>query len=97
MIDHIYQDGRHYDQLFSGANKDFPFWIGQAKKYGGPVLELACGTGRLSIPLARAGFSVTGIDHSEAMLDEAKKKSAEQGVAVEWVSGDIRDFDLGKK
>jgi SAM-dependent methyltransferase len=97
MIDHIYRDGWHYDRLFSGANEDLTFWISQAKKYGDPVLEFACGTGRVTIPLAQQGFSVTGIDSAEAMLNEAKKKSAEQDLAVEWVSGDIRDFDLGKK
>jgi SAM-dependent methyltransferase len=97
MIDHIYQDGRHYDRLYAGINQDLEFWIVQARKYGDPVLELACGTGRVTIPLIQHGFNVTGIDRSEAMLNEAKNKSAAQGVTVEWVSGDIRDFDLGKK
>jgi SAM-dependent methyltransferase len=96
MIDHIYRDGRHYDQLFAGANEDLAFWISQAKKYGEPVLELACGTGRVTIALAKEGFSTTGIDNSEAMLKEARRKSVEQGVAVAWVEADMRDFDLGK-
>lgn len=96
MIDHIYQDGQCYDLLFPGAGEDLTFWINQARKYGGPVLELACGTGRLTIALAREGFRITGIDNSAAMLDEARRKSAEAGVAVEWVEADMRDFDLGQ-
>ena len=96
MIDHIYRDGRHYDRLFPGANQDLAFWISQAKKHGDPILELACGTGRVTIALAKEGFKVAGIDNSEAMLNEAKRKSPEEGVEVEWVKADMRDFDLGK-
>jgi len=94
MIDHIYRDGQHYDRLFPDAVQDLAFWISQAIKYGDPVLELACGTGRVSIPLAKEGFAVTGIDNSEAMLAEARKKSDAEGLTVEWVAADIRDFDL---
>jgi SAM-dependent methyltransferase len=96
MIDHIYRDGSHYDQLFAGTDQDLAFWISQAKKQGDPVLELACGTGRVTIVLAREGFKVTGIDNSEAMLNEARRKSSEAGVSVEWIEADMRDFYLGK-
>ena len=96
MIDHIYRDGRHYDRLFTGGNEDLAFWVGQAKKYGDPVLELACGTGRVTINLAKEGFNVTGIDNSEGMLNEARRKSSEENVEIEWVKADMRDFDLGK-
>ena len=95
-IEHLYFDGRHYDQRYI-PSEDIPFWINQVKRYGVPVLELACGTGRVSIPLAKGGFKVTGIDISDSMLAEAKKKSLQENVAVEWIKVDIRDFDLGKK
>ena len=95
-IDHIYRDGRHYDHLFVGANPDLAFWAGQAEKHGDPVLELACGTGRVTIALARQGFKMTGLDNSAAMLNEARRKSAAANVAVEWIEGDMRDFNLGK-
>jgi SAM-dependent methyltransferase len=97
MIDHIYQDGRHYDQLFLEANDDLPFWIEQAKTYGDPILELACGTGRITTLLTQQGFNVAGIDNSIAMLNEAEKKANSQDVTVEWVQGDIRDFELDEK
>ena len=92
----IYLDGRHYDQLFANGNEGFPFWFGQANQYGEPVLELACGTGRITIVLAQAGFNVTGIDNSEGMLKEARRKSAEAGVEIEWVKADMRNFNLDK-
>jgi SAM-dependent methyltransferase len=92
----IYLDGRYYDQLFAHVSEDLPFWISQVNQYGDPVLELACGTGRITIALAQAGFDVTGIDNAEGMLREARRKSAEAGVEVEWVKADMRDFDLGR-
>ena len=69
------------------------FWLSQARISGGPVLELGCGTGKLSIPLAEAGFSVTGLDNSPALLQFAASKSDD----VRWIEGDMRSFDLGER
>lgn len=96
-IEHHYYDGRHYDQRCRDLTQDIPFWLSQARKYGDPVLELACGTGRVAIPLAKEGFLVTGIDISDSMLEEARRKSSQEGINVEWIKADIRDFELGKK
>ena len=57
---------------------DLPFWQSLAESAGGPVLELACGTGRLALPLARAGCSVTGLDASRFMLAVARRKLAQE-------------------
>lgn len=95
-IDDIYLDGRHYDRLFAGVREDLPFWISLANKNGDPILELACGTGQVTLALAQAGFSVTGIDTSEGMLKEAWRKSEEAGAIVEWVKADMRDFNLDR-
>jgi SAM-dependent methyltransferase len=95
-VNHLYFNGRHYDQLYRDVTQDLPFWIEQAKRCGDPILELACGTGRVAIPLAQAGHRVTGIDASESMLAQARKKASQEGLSVEWVKADIRDFDLGK-
>jgi len=92
----IYLDGRHYDQLFINGSEDLPFWISQVNQYGDPILELACGTGRITVALAQVGFNVTGIDNADGMLGEARRKSAEAGVEVEWVKVDIREFNLSK-
>jgi SAM-dependent methyltransferase len=99
MIYYIYHDGRHYDRLFPGADprgvsKDLSFWRWQARDYGGPVLELGCGTGRVAIPLAEEGFKVTGIDIAGGMLQEAQRKASVAKVGVTWANADMRDFDL---
>ncbi len=71
------------------------FYREAARRSGGPVLELACGTGRLTWPLARDGHDVVGLDASPAMLAAAARKAAEQGTRARFLRGDMRDFDLG--
>jgi SAM-dependent methyltransferase len=93
----LYSDGRHYDLQHAGITDDIPFFVGEARRYGGPVLELGCGTGRISIPLAQQGFEVTGLDVSRPMLDHARKKAEAEGVLVLWVEADFRDFSLGRR
>lgn len=56
------------------------------------MLELACGTGRATIPVAKLGFPTTGLDIVPGMLARAKRKSA--GLPIRWVEGDARTFDL---
>ena len=95
-IQRIYLDGRHYDLAYSDYTEDIDFWVEQAKRYGGPLLEVACGTGRITMPLAKEGYEVTGIDLAESMLEQAERNSQEQGLDIEWVKADMRDFRLGK-
>ncbi|WP_017318305.1 class I SAM-dependent DNA methyltransferase [Mastigocladopsis repens] len=90
LYDSYHNAGKSY---FYQKLEDIPLWLNLARKYGEPILELACGTGRISIPLAEQGFQVTGIDISQSMLDVAKQKSSQ----VEWLEADIRDFKLEKK
>ena len=71
------------------------FYRHEAKR-GGPVLELACGTGRLTLPIARDGHEVIGLDASPAMLAAASRRAAQRGTAARFVLGDMRDFDLGR-
>ncbi len=95
-VDHLYFDGRHYDRLWE-FEEDLPFWIRQAEKHGGPVLELACGTARVALALAKEGFQVTGVDLSDSMLAEAHRKCAEEQLFVEFVQADIRSFNLARR
>ena len=94
-----YLDGRHYDSKVESRKRDndLPFYINKAKEYGDPVLELACGTGRITIPIAKEGFSITGLDLLNTMLKEARSKSEESGVEIEWIEGDMADFSLNQK
>ena len=60
------------------------------------VLDLGCGTGRMTLELAKRGYDMTGIDYSVEMLDIARQNSYELGVSdmVLWLCQDIRDFEL---
>jgi len=77
---------------------DVEFFVGQAREVGGPVLELGAGTGRVTWPLAQAGFEVVGVELSQAMLARAEAKSATMPEAARklarFVLGDMGDFQL---
>ena len=84
-----------YDLDLEGVEDDIEMYRQiAASRRGGTVLELGCGTGRVSIPLARDGIKVTGVDYSPAMLEVARERAA--GVRVNWVEGDMRDVRLGR-
>jgi SAM-dependent methyltransferase len=90
-----------YDHLLPYRERpDVAFYIAAAREWGGPVLEVGCGTGRVLIPTARAGITITGLDLSAAMLDICRRRLAEepQGVREQTrlVTADMRDFDLGQ-
>jgi ubiquinone/menaquinone biosynthesis C-methylase UbiE len=74
------------------GKRDVPFWRALALHHGGPVLELGCGTGRISMPLGRAGVALVGIDRSAPMLDRARARARRAGLTsrVWLVRGDIR-------
>lgn len=93
---HIYLDGRHYDLQINHLD-DLTFYLHQIGIYGEPVLELACGTGRLTIPIAEQGIHITGLDISEGMLSQAKIKANKKGVKIDWIKADCRNFNLKKK
>ncbi len=76
---------------------DLHFYLKQIKNYGEPVLELACGTGRLTIPIAEQGFNITGLDISGKMLNRARIKANKKGLKLDLVKADCRNFNLRKK
>jgi len=96
MSGRFYSDARLYDRLFPGGQPAVDFYRAEAERHGGSVLELGCGTGNKLIPIASDGHPCTGLELSQDMLAEARRKATERGVAVEWVQGDMRDFDLGR-
>ncbi len=91
----------YYDLLWGDKQGDVPFYLELAKETGGPVCELACGTGRALLPLARAGFEVTGIDMSQMMLDKLQakldKEPREIRTRVALKCADMRDYRFSKK
>lgn len=84
-----------FHERIPGLDGDVEFYIRWAKKCRGPALELACGTGRVAIPMARAGIDVTGLDISPAMLKLARKKAA--GLSARFDLGDMARFNLRRK
>lgn len=94
MSEQFYSDARLYDRLFPGGEQAVDFYRDQADRQGGGVLELGCGTGHKLIPIASDGHPCTGLELSPDMLAEARRKADERGVEVEWVQGDMREFDL---
>lgn len=73
------------------------FYRDLADRVSGPILELACGTGRLTIPLALDGHEIVGFDASHAMLRSAREKADAEGVEITFVRGDMRSFALDRK
>lgn len=92
-VDNRYYDGPHYDRRYADYTHDIEFWADYAESVGGDVLELAAGTGRLAVPIARRGLHVVGLDVSPAMLASAEAKAGEN---VRFRLGDMRSFDLGR-
>jgi SAM-dependent methyltransferase len=76
---------------------DLATWTELARRTGGPVLELGCGTGRVSLRLAQAGVDVTGIDNSPALVAAMRERAAEAGVAIDGTAGDARQLALGRR
>lgn len=95
--DPFYRDGRIYDLMNEDLVADTNFFVEEAIRIGGPILEVACGTGRIAIPIAKKGIEIVGLDISEGMLQEAKRKAQAEKVKIEWLHRDCRDFNLNRK
>lgn len=82
------------DEIFTDT--ELEFLLGRITK-GERVLDMGCGTGRFTVPMARKGAQVTGLDLSQGMLDVASRKLAEQGLHADMHQGDMADlpFDDG--
>lgn len=93
----VYGDAVLYDAEEKQEQSDLPFYLAAARRARGPVLELACGTGRLTLALAGAGIDVTGLDISAPMLALARKKAAKEGLKAVFVRGDARSFRLERR
>jgi SAM-dependent methyltransferase len=84
-----------YDDWSAVMTEDVAFYVELAQEADGPVVELACGNGRVAVPVARAlGRPVIGIDASPAMIDGARARAAAEGVELDLRVGDMRDFEL---
>lgn len=93
----------YYDSspMVTLRTQDVAFYRSAARKFGDPVLELGCGTGRITLAIAEAGYRVVGLDISEKMLERAVEKRAalrrEARERVHLVQGDMTRFELREK
>ena len=84
-----------YDLEHADFHADVDLLLNFAEVVGDPILELGCGSGRILVPLAKAGFNVVGLDSSRPMLDRARSAVVDAGVEdlVTLYQGDMREAD----
>jgi SAM-dependent methyltransferase len=70
-----------YDPWSLSVTEDVPFYVAEARKAGGPVVELGVGTGRIAVPTAAAGVKVIGVDSSAGMIEVCRRRGEEAGVS----------------
>lgn len=100
MPQSLYANARLYDLMYPqpiGASTKAGFYLDQATAARPPVLELACGTGTILLPIAAQGIACEGVDLSGDMLVEARTKFEAKGLRVPFHVGDMTNFKLGRR
>jgi SAM-dependent methyltransferase len=96
-----YEDAAYYTSTYRRRIDDVQFYVSLANKAGGEVLEYGVGNGRVAMPVARHGVKVTGIDHSQSMLDDFRERLNAEPIAVQrrvtLQQGDMRTARVKKK
>src|SRR4029453_2527146 len=85
-------DWMFFEERFRLAEAQLDKLLALTDPAGKSVLDLCCGPGRFSIPLAQRGLSVTGVDRTKYLLDKARARARAAKVKVQWVRQDMRDF-----
>ncbi|ELZ20293.1 type 12 methyltransferase [Halosimplex carlsbadense 2-9-1] len=85
-----------YYEAVNPIEHDVGFWVEEAQRANGPVLEVGCGTGRVYLELLDAGVDAHGIDISRGMLDELESAAADRGLDPTVERADMRTFDLDR-
>jgi SAM-dependent methyltransferase len=96
-VGNLIYDANIYDGLntFLDDLQFYNKWLPRIKDE--KVLELGCGTGRLTIPLAKNGYNITGVDFTSSMLQKAKAKTTRAGLNIEFIEADMRTLSLSEK
>jgi ubiquinone/menaquinone biosynthesis C-methylase UbiE len=79
-----------YDPWSRSVTEDVGFYVAEARKAGGPVVELGVGTGRIAVPIAQAGVPVIGVDSSGRMIEACRLRAESAGVEVDLRLGDLQ-------
>ncbi|WP_277586609.1 class I SAM-dependent methyltransferase [Psychrobacillus antarcticus] len=92
-----YSDPISYDIENDAYTGELDLLTEWAINQGGPIIDLACGTGRMTIPLAQKGFHLIGVDLHAGMLERAKLKAHDQNIKIEWIEQDCTALQLKQK
>jgi len=92
-----YEDPVKYDEMYDGFQDDLFYILEHARGIENPIIELACGTGRLTIPMAKSGMNMVGIDLHEGMLNRAKQKAAQENLTIIFEKQDCTELELNIK
>jgi SAM-dependent methyltransferase len=88
-----------YDPWSRSVREDVDFYVAEARKAGGPIVELGVGTGRIAVPTAEAGVAVIGVDSSAGMLEICRARAEEAGVIhlLDLRLGDLREPPVAER
>jgi SAM-dependent methyltransferase len=86
-----------YDPWSASVVEDVAFYLEEARRSGGPVVELGVGTGRIAVPIAADGIRVIGIDSSRGMLEVCARRAALAGVEIDLRVGDLREPPVAER
>ena len=92
-----FDDGELYDVVLGGLTYGIDFYVGLAREARGPVLDIACDTGRILLPCAQAGADIDGLDLYEGMLGTLRRKAAALGLSPTLHRADMGDFRLPRR
>ncbi len=93
----IFDDGDVYDLMVGSISYGHDFYVALAREAQGPVLDIACGTGRILLPCLQAGVDIDGLDLFEAMLKRLRLKATEFGLSPRLYQADMSDFSLSRR
>jgi 2-polyprenyl-3-methyl-5-hydroxy-6-metoxy-1,4-benzoquinol methylase len=94
-----FNDSDRYELDYAERTEDISFYLNYCRNRhkGSSILELGCGTGRITLPIASEGYHITGIDNSRNLLSSARKKADIQDLNVNFLEADFRNFKLSQK
>lgn len=93
----VFDDGDVYDLVLGDLPYGLEFYANLAREAKGPVLDIACGTGRILLPCLQAGVDIEGVDLFEPMLSTLRKKAAALGLSPKLHRADMSEFHLDRR
>lgn len=93
----VFDDGDVYDLVLKDIPYGLDFYVARARQANGPVLDIACGTGRILLPCLQAGVDIEGLDLFQSMLNTLRAKATALGLSPQLHRADMSDFSLPRR